>query len=47
MKKNFTAKFTNAVDPAVPMSVWGKGCAGKDEPISKANKYKSTKKEND
>ena len=30
MKKNFTNKMTNAVEPAAPASVWGyKGCAGK------------------
>lgn len=30
MKKKFTNKFTNAIEPAAPASVWGyKGCAGK------------------
>lgn len=29
MKKVFTNKLTNAVEPAAPASVWGKGCAGK------------------
>ena len=30
MKKKFTNKMTNAVEPAAPASVWGyKGCAGK------------------
>lgn len=30
MKKKFTSKMTNAVEPAAPASVWGyKGCAGK------------------
>ena len=30
MKKKFTNKLTNAVEPAAPASVWGyKGCAGK------------------
>ncbi len=30
MKKVFTNKMTNAVEPAAPASVWGyKGCAGK------------------
>ena len=30
MKKIFTTKLTNAVEPAAPASVWGyKGCAGK------------------
>lgn len=30
MKKIFTNKLTNAVEPAAPTSVWGyKGCAGK------------------
>ncbi len=30
MKKKFTSKLTNAVEPAAPASVWGyKGCAGK------------------
>lgn len=28
-KKMFTTKMSNAVEPAAPMSVWGKGCAGK------------------
>lgn len=29
-KKKFTSKMTNAIEPAVPTSVWGyKGCAGK------------------
>ena len=30
MKKCFTTKLTNAVEPPAPTSVWGyKGCAGK------------------
>lgn len=30
MKKIFTNKLTNAVEPAAPASVWGyRGCAGK------------------
>ena len=30
MKKRFTSKMTNAVEPAAPASVWGyRGCAGK------------------
>ena len=30
MKHTFTNKLTNAIEPAVPTSVWGyKGCAGK------------------
>lgn len=30
MKKIFTTKLTNAIEPAVPASVWGyRGCAGK------------------
>lgn len=30
MKKIFTNKLTNAVEPAAPATVWGyKGCAGK------------------
>ena len=28
-KKFFTSKMSNTVTPAAPMSVWGKGCAGK------------------
>lgn len=32
-KKNiFTWKVSNEVEPAAPMSVWGKGCAGKGGP---------------
>lgn len=29
MKKKFTFTATNAVAPAAPASVWGKGCPGK------------------
>lgn len=29
MKKKFTFSATNAIAPAAPASVWGKGCAGK------------------
>ena len=30
MKRTFTNKLTNAIDPAAPASVWGyKGCASK------------------
>ena len=30
MKKKFTSKLTNTIEPAVPTSVWNyKGCAGK------------------
>ena len=30
MKKKFTTKLSNAVEPPAPTSVWGyKGCAGK------------------
>lgn len=30
MKKKFTSKLNNAVEPAAPASVWGyKGCPGK------------------
>lgn len=29
MKKKFTFKAGNYVEPAAPASVWGKGCAGK------------------
>lgn len=30
MKKKFTSKLTNAIESAVPTSVWNyKGCAGK------------------
>ena len=36
MKKTFGTKFTNAVEPAAPMSIWGKGCAGKGEPAKNA-----------
>lgn len=36
MKKIFTTKFTNAVEPAAPMSIWGKGCAGKGKPSKNA-----------
>lgn len=28
-KKIFISKMSNAVEPAAPMLVWGKGCAGK------------------
>ena len=31
-KKVFTSKMSNAVEPAAPMSLWGKGCAGKGGP---------------
>ena len=30
MKRKFTTKLTNAIDPPAPTSVWNyKGCAGK------------------
>lgn len=29
MKKKFTFTASNAIAPAAPASVWGKGCAGK------------------
>lgn len=29
MKKTFTTIITNAIDPASPASIWGKGVPGK------------------
>lgn len=38
MKKKFTSKLTNAIEPAVPTSVWNyKGCAGKGGKTKNAN----------
>lgn len=34
MKKNV---MTNAVEPAAPQSVWGKGCAGKGGKTNNSN----------
>lgn len=48
MKKKFTSKLTNAIEPAVPASVWGySGCAGKGGKTRNANiiNEKSNKKE--
>ncbi len=37
-KKVFTNKLTNAIDSAVPTSVWGyKGCAGKGGKTNNSN----------
>ena len=49
-KKNiFTWKASNAVEPAAPMSVWGKGCAGKGGPSYNAliNNNKNDAKESE
>ena len=48
-KKTFTTKMTNAVEPAAPMSVWGKCCAGKGGPSRNALivRNNSNVKEND
>lgn len=49
MKKNFTTKATNAVEPTAPASVWGyKGCAGKGGATlnSVIFENKNTEKEN-
>lgn len=47
MKKKFTNKLNNAIEPAVPTSVWGyKGCAGKGGKTKNANIVaNNTKKE--
>lgn len=51
MKKKFTNKMSNAIEPAVPTSVWGyKGCAGKggktrNSSISAATSNKTNTKE--
>lgn len=50
MKKKFTNKLSNAVAPAAPASVWGKGVPGKggmttNSPISEKKNNKV--KEND
>lgn len=47
MKKVFTTKLTNAVEPAAPASVWGyRGCAGKGgKTINSVIIAKSDKKE--
>lgn len=47
MKKKFTTKLSNAVEPAAPASVWGyKGCAGKGgKTINSVIIAKSNKKE--
>lgn len=49
MKKIFTTKLTNAIEPAVPTSVWGyKGCAGKGgKTTNSVIINKIVKKEND
>lgn len=49
MKKTFTTKLTNAVEPAAPASVWDyKGCAGKGGRTNNSVIInKSDKKEND
>lgn len=48
MKKKFTTKLTNAVEPPAPTSVWGyKGCAGKGGKTNNAIINKTDKKEND
>lgn len=48
MKKNFTTKMTNAVEPPAPTSVWGyKGVPGKGgKTNNSAIIAKSDKKEN-
>lgn len=47
MKKKFTTKLSNAIEPAAPASVWGyKGCAGKGgKTINSVIIAKSNKKE--
>jgi hypothetical protein len=38
MKKKFTSKLNNAIEPAVSTSVWGyKGCAGKGGKTKNSN----------
>lgn len=49
MKKKFTFVATNAIAPAAPASVWGKGCAGKGVKIGNAlieRKTETDEKEN-
>lgn len=47
MKKKFTTKLSNAIEPAAPASVWGyKGCTGKGgKTINSVIIAKSNKKE--
>lgn len=45
MKKKFTNKLSNAVEPAAPASVWDSVIPGKGKPITKTKK-KIVKKEN-
>lgn len=50
MKKHvFTSKMTNAISPASPASVWGKGVPGKGGKTANSVivEKKSDKKEND
>lgn len=48
MKKTFTSKATNAVEPAAPTSVWGyKGCPGKGGKTQNSIITKTTAKENE
>lgn len=48
--KKFELKGTNAIQPAAPASVWGKGCPGKGKPVKNAvidRTAEKTEKEND
>jgi hypothetical protein len=48
MKKKFTTKITNAVEPAAPASVWGRRpCPGKGGNTQNSIIINSIKKEND
>ena len=48
MKKKFTTKLTNAIEPAVAASVWGrKPCAGKGGKTQNAVITNNNKKETD
>lgn len=48
MKKKFTNKITNAVEPAAPASVWGRRpCPGKGGKTQNSIIINSIKKEND
>ena len=45
MKKKFTNKLSNAIESAVPASVWGyKGCAGKGGKTKNSNIVTNTTK---
>ena len=47
-KRVFTSKMTNAIEPAAPASIWGKGVPGKGGKTNNgAIVEKKTEKEND